>query len=765
MTTLSEYLQLDTGSWNRHWRDALVVAVGECQVVLEKSSARLAQSDATAAGIVEETRQLLLVLEPHTRLSNSESQCFQWARYAVAAYVQLYQLQGGSKVKDQHTARLVREASRHLRDAIASSCLGLLTCRTREAFLAVLGKVSDGLIGDKGRRNEDLKSSLLKACQEVMRGALPSPAKAKRKRAPKKRTNMQRLDWQCWIPADFSQGQPWSNVWWWWIPADFSQDMDCQSENEISSLPGTDISALYGVKLPTRCSLDQGPTRCSPDQVSIPETYDSFEHRSRVPMRIKAATLASIDDEDPNAIEDDDECIAALHIAVCTECKAEDPDGWNDSRQMYYCVRCWKEYNLKREGPCGGEGAVNEGQEKVSSFRYEKLDPVTRNCGTEPCDVQILDADALHVTELLKDGSPCLIVWGSHTLLPRPGEHSSQCKNFFERTNFKDLFKDHTESVPRWGGLYAPKVSVVKDAFLEPLQKTSEVSAVYAAAAWGPNVHKDQDDASDWADWERFKTETRDKIRNVLRICYRHGHGHIIVSMARSSFRGLPVAEVASLWHECLLVSGDTPGLAKRVVFTLPSVNTGLRENVAFRQEFERFREVLKEVALRRDDCKMILLAGSKLCVDARLHVDVAENRLGHGVKVALWKVLSTGSHEHQLWLHLPCGRLVLAAFPGLCLSAVSSASQDVHLWKRVETKNADLQRWKLNPDGSISLAGRPHLFLTAKAGELLGLENGNEAKDNQIWQMLSPKAVVARLTEELVSESTEQGIQHEESD
>merc|ERR1712054_659198 len=103
-------------------------------------------------------------------------------------------------------------------------------------------------------------------------------------------------------------------------------------------------------------------------------------------------------------------------------------------------------------------------------------------------------------------------------------------------------------------------------------------------------------------------------------------------------------------------------------------------------------------------------------------------------------------AQEHQIWLHLPCGRLVLAAFPSLCLT-VSSSSSGVHLSTRHETNN--LQSWQAKSDGTISLLGRPHLVLTAKPDNTLGLEclNTDDAVEfRQVWQIVPVELGVARL-------------------
>merc|ERR1712048_401676 len=238
--------------------------------------------------------------------------------------------------------------------------------------------------------------------------------------------------------------------------------------------------------------------------------------------------------------------------------------------------------------------------------------------------------------------------------------------------------------------------------------------------------------------------EIREKIRNVLRICHKHNHNDIIVSMAEACFQTAPVAEVAALWHECLFDLGDTPGLAKRVVFAMPSRWTSLKVRLAFQQEFQQPRQLL---SVCKADRKMLILEGSKLCLDARLHCDQSFVR---SIAVGLWPILVSAAQEHQIWLHLPCGRLVLAAFPSLCLSAVSSSGSSVHLSERDETNNVDLQMWQTRSDGTIALSGHPHLLLTAKSDNALGLECLISSREGQVWQMMQVELAVARLNEDI---------------
>merc|ERR1711862_878914 len=97
------------------------------------------------------------------------------------------------------------------------------------------------------------------------------------------------------------------------------------------------------------------------------------------------------------------------------------------------------------------------------------------------------------------------------------------------------------------------------------------------------------------------------------------------------------------------------------------------------------------------------LKSQADLCLDVDLR-NVKWNNL-RGTKVQMFQPLVFSSREHQQWRQSPCGRIVLAAFPQLCLSAVQSRSGAlVHMWRKVE-KNQRLQIWETLDDGGIALA------------------------------------------------------------
>ena len=95
-----------------------------------------------------------------------------------------------------------------------------------------------------------------------------------------------------------------------------------------------------------------------------------------------------------------------------------------------------------------------------------------------------MEADALDLGWYVR-GS-CLVVF-------EPGDLSFERNSngsLFERTNFKDLAmtKSYLYTVPHWGGIYARRVSVHKDASPKKLPKATNISLIYATTSVGPNM-------------------------------------------------------------------------------------------------------------------------------------------------------------------------------------------------------------------------------------------------------------------------------------
>ena len=105
-------------------------------------------------------------------------------RALVDAYLLISFLVGGAAVTENEIAAArVRDASQHLRDAVASPCMGLMRSDDREEFANLLREASDGKISAHEADGENLKASLLKSCH-VLVGNLSSsePTRSRRKR-------------------------------------------------------------------------------------------------------------------------------------------------------------------------------------------------------------------------------------------------------------------------------------------------------------------------------------------------------------------------------------------------------------------------------------------------------------------------------------------------------------------------------------------------------------------------------------------------------
>eukprot|EP00931_Biecheleriopsis_adriatica_P042636 TRINITY_DN24307_c0_g2_i1.p1 TRINITY_DN24307_c0_g2~~TRINITY_DN24307_c0_g2_i1.p1 ORF type:complete len:813 (+),score=195.40 TRINITY_DN24307_c0_g2_i1:60-2441(+) len=785
------------------WEDELIHAYDSCKEALVMSQ-HWVNAEPKASTVIERTLKMMMRVEQDLE----GDQTPEVLRGLVTAYLELFQLRGGAEVAHVEAAAKVREASRHLRDAVVSSCFGLMESDDREEFLNLLVEASDNQIGAPGADGENLKSSLLKACHALY-GNLPSsePTKARRKRASRARSKQRaaiareeqafleeqymQFQMQIWYrqmavanqaaaahsmaaagemaaagamagsmtggaSSSSSSWNPWpvmpqlphdQNAFW---PEGMCSDASFMQQASAGSLgvglnfstnaPGTDFSAMYP-QLPAPARVDNFgmPETCEPFDL-MPRTVNvaSSTFSPDIPPGLESILEADEVQEDAIAsMQLEDERAAALQNRLCVECQAEDADGWPDRWQRYYCTGCWKDWNEQKE-----DDVIT---------RFDKLDPVVQDSDVrEATEVLVMETDALDLARCNFHGS-CLVVFGPEDL---PSERNSDSRLFFERTNFKDLTKNYLDTVPRWGGLYARQVSVQKDASLGKLPKATSIATIYAAAPWGPNMvtrsmgsEEGADSLAEWSkDWDRFRKEVREKIKNVLRTCYNNGHDEVIVMMADACFADAPAAEIAAQWRECLLGPGfgDTPGLVRRLVFAMPFGQTLIKAKLAFQREF-RSLDPLKPVSA----CSMIVLDGTKLCMDARdlmKATEVSHPGAPNGIKVILKPISITAAQEHQLWLHLPCGRLVLAAYPELCLSAVSNSTDGVHLWKRVEEQNTDLQIWQRNSDDTLSLAEHPKMILTVTATNTLSLEVLPDTKDNQVWRIMNADQAIQLL-------------------
>jgi len=235
----------------------------------------------------------------------------------------------------------------------------------------------------------------------------------------------------------------------------------------------------------------------------------------------------------------------------------------------------------------------------------------------------------------------------------------------------------------------------------------------------------------DHADADRFKDEMREQIRNILRICHWHRHDQsnpiheeLIIS---ASFKRLPARVVASLFREALLEHGDgndCVGAFGRVTFALPQGEVPATVCYGFEEEF--VSSPCGDLSRRAwaEDGQLILPKGFVgVCLDAYLE-NVHADKV-NGAPVGLYEPVCSKGREHQQWIHTSCGRIVLAAFPRLCLNAkYLHDGADIHIWSWVEhwteteegegSKRKDrLQIWEETAEGEIVLKHAPEFCLS----------------------------------------------------
>jgi len=149
------------------------------------------------------------------------------------------------------------------------------------------------------------------------------------------------------------------------------------------------------------------------------------------------------------------------------------------------------------------------------------------------------------------------------------------------------------------------------------------------------------------------------------------------------------------------------------VIFALPVQEVAATVLMAFKEEFN-------SDGLRRSIWKQGRFLAPRtqgdLCLDVNIQSVKWEKR--NGVKANLGKPSDFARREQQHWFHLECGRIVLAAFPELCLSAKEKDhGADVHIWCKVEKHTQYLQIWNLKEDGSIVLKSDPDMYLSYEEG------------------------------------------------
>lgn len=536
-------------------------------------------------------------------------------------------------------------------------------------------------------------------------------------------------------------------------------DADVSVEGDDMSIPGTDISALF--RQPdlmrnhqvsrSNCS-DKGSQDGMGDRLSIPDTLEGssvFQYQpgarpglaGRLPKKQPSKRgslppgLESIADEDGSGFEASSEGME-LPTYVCEDCHREDSRGWH-ARDGYWCMPCWEKWYQKKHDKeevvpekwlrlvhlLLGEEPSTHPPESVSTLqKYDMMEPIycEQHFQTE---VRVTSMCCLTAACV---GSPGMCVVALHPAIviknksPGPKSQSWPLSALRERTSFKDAIQE--EVVPRWGGIYLPELVVSKDEFGEA------ASPVCVPLVWGSPPWKPKNDAKSVAE---FREEMRKKIINILRICYVHGHQELVIS---ATFQALPAREIAALFHELLITgSGDTVGAFRRVIFALPKEEVPAKVLLSFQEEF-RYSERRGKLDLSWKDGKYLVpRIQPDVCLDANVR-DVKLKDVNGNRTHAFSRVVSS-SREHQLWSLLPCGRIVLAAVPQLCLSAADSrAGAAVHMWRKLEAdnKHAPLQIWQMTSDGRITLGSHPQLQLCLPQGSHAQLRE--EGADPALW-------------------------------
>lgn len=207
--------------------------------------------------------------------------------------------------------------------------------------------------------------------------------------------------------------------------------------------------------------------------------------------------------------------------------------------------------------------------------RYQSLDPILGLVMETPtvvkvvpeCCVSIIRQLGRHVG-LLCMGSANITSWGLE---------DTQLGSITRSTTLLAALKGQGHlPAPRWGGIYLSDVAVfAADATGNVVSRTS---IVYAASPIAPR--------SGAAEIERFQSEMHEKVVNLLRIFHLEGHSELVLGAWGCGRRGAPVSEVARIFREVLLESGDTANRFRHVVFALKNAD----DFDAFSREFPAAR-------------------------------------------------------------------------------------------------------------------------------------------------------------------------------
>eukprot|EP00747_Dinoflagellata_sp_TGD_P113442 gnl/TRDRNA2_/TRDRNA2_171706_c1_seq1.p1 gnl/TRDRNA2_/TRDRNA2_171706_c1~~gnl/TRDRNA2_/TRDRNA2_171706_c1_seq1.p1 ORF type:complete len:682 (+),score=93.08 gnl/TRDRNA2_/TRDRNA2_171706_c1_seq1:303-2048(+) len=535
-----------------------------------------------------------------------------------------------------------------------------------------------------------------------------------------------------------------------------------KNRDDQVSIPETDYSYMFcrhmRSSLPASSMPDHGMDQCiespeSPEDGSCHQSWAVVVEKGFAKLKLSAAPPASLPSLDQAiATENFDEFnmvwpTVQMPLRLCAACSSEDPNGWEDSKSRFWCARCWKEYQasrLQKEPWTSGQVTAMQGCVDAEPLRFEHLDPIGSegHAHRHTTSVVVVDASCLTIAELLSSFSvsSCVVAMGSTLFIMPPGVKQSHkgfpLASLIKSTTIQQaaVQKGSEEGLPlpKWGGLYMPKVNVFLNASgegVEPFQ----IPTVYATAPYGPTAEPD--------DADRYRSELRVKILNILRICHMHGHEDLIIS---SRFTGAPVGEVAAIFREVLLEVGDAACAFRRVIFALPISECPAKVFLAFQHQFPAANSKFHappHPSISVSDRRITLAARPHLGLDADMG---AEHKHWNGIKVRLWQNVYYCDREHETWRQEECGRIVLVAFPQLCLSAEGSGpGSTVHVWERVKSHNKDKQIWQAGPNGTIVLAAHPHLCLTADLTDVDVKEKGirvyleecaSSAREDQVW-------------------------------
>jgi len=685
-------------------------------------------------------------------------------------YLELYNVSKGPNVP-----QVLLSANRWVRDLVVWRSFGLDGMINSKSFLEVLDTAFafDGAVVD----DELLKSQMVHSWHKVRAALFLPPLKSSRarKHRPKKKYKRNRkksgniakvvettdYDRDAWLYNwPMMAAFPFCNL----IPPFFPSQDECddwkadstdgQHEDDVSaavladelSTPDTDFSALFCMprgnqnQQVSRSNFSDGASQDETgDRISVPATEDSlmFPHyqqvlRSggvgRVLMKQPSKRgsqppgLESIADEDGAGCEVSSEDME-LPSQVCQDCNCADSSGWSTRWGDYWCLSCWDKWNQEEHSKEADE--ADEGAESAKPMsmlqRYNMMEPVYCDQRFQT-EVRVTSMCCLTAARI-SNRSTCIVALHPEITIHR--RNHSTCWPFsalWKGTSLGDAFE--AEVVPPWGGIYWPEIVVCQDEFGEAASPVC-VPLVLGSPPWKPENTVES--------VMNFREEMRTKISNLLRICQIHGHEELVIS---ATFRGLPAREIASLFHELLQTSGDTVGAFRRVIFALPQEEVPAKTLLSFREEF-RYTEHCDEPCTSWREGRYLVPGNLP---DHCLHAPIRDVKLPeiNGVRLgALFRLVST-SCEHQLWAHLPCGRIVLAVAPQLCISAAcASDGAAVHLWQKLkdDANNVHLQTWRMTGDGRIMLASRPslHLRLTQNTHAQLCTEEA----DATLWSWM----------------------------